>query len=154
MRRLGLAVAVLCGAIFALTFLVAASARLDAAGKFGGVLTVDDGSGPITLDPTLNRLSNGNEIFSAICEGLYRTNATNEVVPDLATALPTISPDKLTYTVNLRQGIQFNDGTPFNAQAVVETFQRDMTLPGSAQLAALAFVGSVTATGPTRSPSI
>ena len=42
-----------------------------------------------------------------------------------------ISKDKLTYTIPLRQGIEFNDGTPFNAQAVVTTLQRMISLPGS-----------------------
>ena len=47
----------------------------------------------------------------------------------LAAALPVLSKDKLSYTIQLRKGIKFNDGTPFNAQAVVTTVQRYMTLP-------------------------
>ena len=59
------------------------------------------------------------------------TTRKARIVPQLAAALPVISKDKLTYTIPLRQGIQFNDGTPFNAQAVVTTLQRMITLPGS-----------------------
>ena len=41
-----------------------------------------------------------------------------------------ISKDKRTYTIPLRQGIEFNDGTPFNAQAVVTTLQRQTDAAG------------------------
>ena len=39
------------------------------------------------------------------------------LVPSLATKW-TISPDGLQYTFNLRQGVSFHDGTPFDAEAV------------------------------------
>ena len=66
----------------------------------------------------------------------------------LAAALPVLSKDKLSYTIQLRKGVQFNDGTPFNAQAVVTTIQRYMTYPGSAAASDYAAVDSVTASGP------
>ena len=62
------------------------------------------------------------------CEKLYDLNAKAQIVPQLAAALPTISKDKLTVTIPLRKGIKFNDGTPFNAAAVVKTLERDQTL--------------------------
>jgi peptide/nickel transport system substrate-binding protein len=40
----------------------------------------------------------------------------------------------------------FNDGTPFNAQAVVTTLQRDLTLPGSSRASDLSPIDTVTAT--------
>ena len=52
----------------------------------------------------------------------------------LAEAMPTVSRDGLTYTIKLRQGVLFNDGTPFNADAVVATDRRFMT-PGSSRAA-------------------
>ena len=60
-------------------------------------------------------------------------HAKLQLVPVLAAALPVLSKDKLSYTIQLRKGIQFNDGTPFNAQAVVTSVQRYMTYPGSTQ---------------------
>jgi peptide/nickel transport system substrate-binding protein len=68
-------------------------------------------------------------------------------VPQLAAALPVVSKNKLTYAIALRKGIVFNDGTPFNAQAVVTTIQRDLTLPGSSRASDLSPIDSVTATG-------
>ena len=32
--------------------------------------------------------------------------------------------------IPLRHGVRFNDGTPFTAQAVVTTIERDLTIPG------------------------
>ena len=53
--------------------------------------------------------------LSDFCEKLYDLNAKAQIVPQLASALPTLSKDKLTVTIPLRKGIRFNDGTPFNA---------------------------------------
>src|SRR5262249_48927826 len=83
-----------------------------------------------------------------ICESLYTLDAKLDIVPWLAAALPVISQDRLTYTIPLRKGIVFNDGTPFDAAAVVTTVQRDMTLPGSPQAANLPAIDTVPASGP------
>ena len=69
-------------------------------------------------------------------------------MPVLAAALPVLSKDKLSYTVQLRQGVQFNDGTPFNAQAVVASYQRYITYPGSTRASDFASVDTITASGP------
>jgi peptide/nickel transport system substrate-binding protein len=81
------------------------------------------------------------------CEKLYDLNAKAQIVPQLASALPTLSKDKLTVTIPLRKGIRFNDGTPFNAAAVVKTLQRDQTLKGSTRASEISPVDSVTASG-------
>ena len=83
-----------------------------------------------------------------MCQQLYDYDAKLQLVPVLAAALPVLSKDKLSYTIQLRKGIQFNDGTPFNAQAVVTTVQRYMTYPGSSRASDYAGVDSVTASGP------
>ena len=67
-----------------------------------------------------------------MCEPLYIRGGVLERVPVLAAGQPVASPDKRTYTVQLRKGIEFNDGTPLNAQAVVASVQRFETYPGSA----------------------
>jgi peptide/nickel transport system substrate-binding protein len=136
-------------AILALVALASAAAQPTAAGKYGGTLYVGTTSGePGALDPTTGRTVPATLVYNAICRGLYVVNAKNELVPDLATALPTISADKLTYTVPLRKGVVFNDGTPFNAQAVVTTIHRDQTLPGSRWTSDLSYIDSVAAPDP------
>ncbi|MFM6135589.1 MAG: ABC transporter substrate-binding protein, partial [Sphaerospermopsis kisseleviana] len=47
----------------------------------------------------------------------YEPGST-EIKPQLATALPKVSEDGLTYTIPLREGVVFHDDTPFNAKAM------------------------------------
>jgi peptide/nickel transport system substrate-binding protein len=47
---------------------------------------------------------------------------TQDIEPALATRW-TLDPDGRTYTLHLRQGVVFSDGTPFSAEDVVFTFQ-------------------------------
>jgi peptide/nickel transport system substrate-binding protein len=119
--------------------------------KQGGTLVVGLTAGePDALDPTLARTFSGREVFLTFCEKLYDLNGQAQIVPQLASALPTISKDKLTVTIPLRKGIKFNDGTPFNADAVVKTLQRDQTLKGSARASEISPIDSVTASGPAK----
>jgi peptide/nickel transport system substrate-binding protein len=53
----------------------------------------------------------------------YETGTT-QLKPQLATSLPKISKDGLTYTIPLRQGVVFHDGTPFNAEAMAFSLRR------------------------------
>jgi peptide/nickel transport system substrate-binding protein len=106
---------------------------------------------PASLDPTLDVGSGITRILPNYCLSLYSyasNHGTLELDPILAAAPPKPSPDKLTYTIQLRQGIQFNDGTPFNAQAVISSFQRYTTYAGSMHQSDFPGVGSATATGP------
>jgi peptide/nickel transport system substrate-binding protein len=136
--------------VLAACVLVTASAQPQALSRYGGTLVVGMSQGDVqTLDPTLNRMPvSNNQVFSVICEQLYRTNRKLDLVPQLAASLPELSKDKLTYTVQLRQGIRFNDGTPFNAHAVVTTIERYRTFPASSQESKYTAVDSVTAPGP------
>ena len=143
-HRIGLVVA----AALALGVLDSAAAQTQSHTRYGGTLVVGISGFPDTLDPTLSRTLQANEVYKTFCEQLYDYDARSRIVPQLAAALPIISKDKLTYTIPLRQGIEFNDGTPFNAQAVVTTLQRDLTLPGSTRTGELSSVASVTASGP------
>ena len=56
----------------------------------------------------------------------YRPGTT-EIVPNLATDW-TVSPDSMTWTFNLRQGVKFADGTPFNATVVKYSIDRQMAI--------------------------
>src|SRR5262245_27266154 len=127
--RLGLALAAV--AALALGVLGPASARTQLGTKYGGTLVVGIASDPGTLDPILPASASAVMVFTSICERLYDFDSKLRVAPQLAAALPSISKDKLTYTIPLRRGIVFNDGTPFNAQAVVTTIQRMIMHPKS-----------------------
>jgi peptide/nickel transport system substrate-binding protein len=140
--RLG-AILVAAG-VLALGVLGPASARRS---KFGGTLTIGLQAEPGALDPSLGQ-GTGMEVLPWICERLYVFDAKSVIEPQLAAALPTISPDHLTYTIPLRQGILFNDGTQFNADAVVTSIERMINLPTSARAIDFSSVDTVTATGP------
>jgi peptide/nickel transport system substrate-binding protein len=117
--------------------------------KSGGTLYIGLTQGePDALDPTLARTYSGREVFLTFCEKLYDLDSKANIVPQLASALPTTSKNGLTVTIPLRQGIKFNDGTPFNAAAVVTSLNRDITLKGSVRASELAPVASVTTSGP------
>jgi len=58
-----------------------------------------------------------------------RDNAT-KIIPWLAESY-TVSPDGLQYTFTLRQGITFQDGTPFNAEAVWFSLNRILIIDGT-----------------------
>jgi peptide/nickel transport system substrate-binding protein len=145
MSRLQIALAFAASGALALGVLGLASARTRAEGRYGGVLTIGLAGNPSSLDPTLSGGFVALEVYRSICERLYDFDAESRVYPELAAALPVVSADKLTYTIPLRQGVVFNDGTPLNAQAVVTSLQRMISLPGSSRASDFGPVDSVTA---------
>lgn len=119
-----------------------------AAVQEGGTLTVALSAEPDLLDPTQSRSLYSRYVFHTMCEKLYDLDQDTGVVPQLATALPEISPDGLTVTIPLREGVRFADGTPMDAAAVVTTFERNLTLPTSGRRSELGPVTAVEAAGP------
>ncbi|WP_250291246.1 ABC transporter substrate-binding protein [Streptomyces atroolivaceus] len=77
-------------------------------------------SEPDTLSPLLGYGKDGN---SKLFDGLLARNAGMELVPALASALPEVSDDGLTYTYSLRPGVEFSDGEPLSAADVVFTYR-------------------------------
>jgi peptide/nickel transport system substrate-binding protein len=127
---------------------VSAGGKATAQGKAGGTLTVALAEDPDALDPTLARTFVGRMVFLHMCEKLYDLNSKLQIVPQLAAAMPSLSADKKTMTIRLRRGVRFNDGTPFNAQAVKISLDRHRTLPRSARASEISPVTSVEVAGP------
>jgi ABC-type transport system substrate-binding protein len=61
-------------------------------------------------------------IVGLIYSGMFRVNNKLAVMPDMATALPTVSADGLTWTVTLKPGITWQNGDPFSSADVKFTF--------------------------------
>ena len=79
---------------------------------------------PPGLDPTANAASAiGEIVLYNVFETLTKINADGKVTPLLAESWE-ISPDLRTYTFKLRRGVKFQNGEPFNAQAVKFSFDR------------------------------
>lgn len=68
------------------------------------------------------------EVKNNTMTGLYMFTAQNELVPGLAVEPPSISEDKLEYTIQLRPGLTFADGTILSAGVVKESVLRSARL--------------------------
>ncbi|MGM0431730.1 MAG: ABC transporter substrate-binding protein [Spirochaetota bacterium] len=92
--------------------------------KFGGVLVFGRSGDSVSLDPA--RETDGESFYAttAVFDTLVEfVPGKTEVKPALAESWE-ISNGGLTYTFNLRENVTFHDGTPFNADAVVFSFER------------------------------
>ncbi|HWJ34521.1 MAG TPA: ABC transporter substrate-binding protein [Steroidobacteraceae bacterium] len=79
---------------------------------------------PPILDPTANPAAAISEaLYGNVFEGLVQFSADGSVLPQLAESW-VLSPDGLTYTFQLRQGVRFHDGTPFDAEAAKYSLDR------------------------------
>jgi peptide/nickel transport system substrate-binding protein len=116
--------------------------------RSGGTLTVALPEAPDALDPTTGATFVGRIVFANMCEKLFDIGPGLQVVPQLAAALPKVTGGGTTYTIQLRTGILFNDGTPLNAAAVKTTLDHYLTDPTSARAAELAAIKAVQVTGP------
>jgi peptide/nickel transport system substrate-binding protein len=76
-----------------------------------------------TLDPQVTNFDTTIRITLNVCEPLVWEPEPGKFVPGLAEKWD-ISPDAKTYTFNLKKGVKFHDGTPFNGAAVKFTFDR------------------------------
>jgi peptide/nickel transport system substrate-binding protein len=81
---------------------------------------------PAGIDPAQAWDDTSSFYVCNIFDTLVQFNAqTMKIEPALATSWET-SKDGRTWTFNLRRGVKFHDGTPFDADAVVFTFFRQM----------------------------
>jgi peptide/nickel transport system substrate-binding protein len=82
-------------------------------------------------DAALGQDQNQFYVLMQTLQGLVglKPGTIGDVQPVLASALPTVSADALTYTFKLRSGILFHDGTPFDAAAVKYNYERQQNFP-------------------------
>ncbi|MCX2696623.1 MULTISPECIES: ABC transporter substrate-binding protein [Ochrobactrum] len=103
----------------ALSAAVIASAPAFAAGK----LTVSSPQDPGSWDPIDTFLVNWASVATNIFDGLVYRGPDLKIVPGLATSWEELNDGKR-IRFNLREGVTFHDGEPFNAEAVKFTFDR------------------------------
>ncbi|WP_037289087.1 ABC transporter substrate-binding protein [Saccharibacillus sacchari] len=87
----------------------------------GGDFTYALATSPDTLDPRRSGLAVSVRVFGALYDTLLVRNADGSLGPSLATEWEQ-SDDGLSYTLKLKEGVKFQDGTPFNAEAVKYNF--------------------------------
>jgi len=87
-----------------------------------GTLTVAIAAPIDTLDPLMGGNVNIQNVGWTVYEGLTYLNAKQEVEPRLAESWDVVDPT--TYVFHLRKGVTFQNGEPFNADAVIYSIQR------------------------------
>jgi peptide/nickel transport system substrate-binding protein len=91
-------------------------------GRYGGYLTVGERAEPKTLNPVIATDTISREVIGRQMADLIEINrASQQTEPALAKSWKT-SPDGRTFTLQLRKGIRFSDGQPFDADDVVFSF--------------------------------
>jgi peptide/nickel transport system substrate-binding protein len=111
----------------------------DGGGGEGGTLVFGAEADPVVLDGALVSDGTSIRILYQIYEGLTALKpGTSDVIPSLATDWET-SQDGLTWTFNLRDGVKFHDGEPFNADAVCFNFNRWYNFPAAFQNANVSY---------------
>jgi peptide/nickel transport system substrate-binding protein len=122
----------------------AATAAPAAAAKpaTGGSLTFVLENDVIDFDPLRSRAFVDRNVHYQIYDSLAAIDATGKVIPWLAEKWET-SADGKTVTFNLRKGVKYHDGSPFDAESVKWNIDRYRTAEGSARSGELAPVENV-----------
>jgi peptide/nickel transport system substrate-binding protein len=91
-----------------------------------GTVVVGAVAEPVNLDAAQVTDFNSTRVIRRITESLIAfPDDSTQLVPGLAESW-TVSKDGLLYTFKLRKGVKFHDGTPFNAEAVKFSFERQI----------------------------
>jgi peptide/nickel transport system substrate-binding protein len=99
----------------------------------GGTATVLMGTAPDFLDPQLGYTTQAAEAdwisYTPLLTYRHASGSQGtELIPGLATALPTVSPDGRTYTLTLRKGLVFSNGRAVKARDFTATIERAIKL--------------------------
>jgi peptide/nickel transport system substrate-binding protein len=99
-----------------------------------GTVQMLQGTAPQSLDPGLDYTTQGSEVNWIVYTGLTTYahasgTAGAQLIPGLATALPTISDGGKTYTATLRKNLVFSNGSPVKASDFTYTVERAIKIP-------------------------
>lgn len=119
--------------------------RLADTGQSSSTLTVATPSPPSSLDPAVGQPAD--ETFSDLAYTPLIVQASNgSYTPGLAESW-SYGPDNESFTIKLRPGVKFSDGTALTAEAVKTWIQHEMQ-PGNGGASYLSSLKSVDVTGP------
>jgi peptide/nickel transport system substrate-binding protein len=110
-------------------FLAAFCALIVSASANAQTLQVGLRQDPDLLDPTLGSSYVGRIVFAGMCDKLFDIDTKLNIVPQLATGYEWKDPTHL--VIHLRDGVLFQDGEKFNADAVKYKLTRDLATKGS-----------------------
>jgi len=84
-----------------------------------------------TLDPAVADAETDSEIGQNLFNGLVKFDNSLNVVPDIASAMPTVSADGLTYTFSLRHDVTFWNGDKLTSKDVLYSWNRAAAMAGA-----------------------
>ena len=136
MQKLGrwfIAVGAALIAALALTACGSSSSSSSSGGKSGGSATALFGTAADSLDPGFGYTTQAAEpdwiVYTPLVTYAHASGqAGGQLIPGLATALPQVSSDGLTYTLTLRKGLVYSNGTPVKASDFPYSIERSMKL--------------------------
>lgn len=114
--------------------------------KTGGILNISLYQDPPKLDPYMSSSLSDRQVFQSIFDKLVDLDEKGNIVPMLADKWD-ISADQKTYTFKLHEGVKFQDGTDFNAEAVKFNIERYMNKE-SARATELSEIKNITVVDP------
>jgi ABC-type oligopeptide transport system substrate-binding subunit len=88
------------------------------------------GAGFATLDPAYLDTRADAAIAQNLFDGLVKFDDDLRIVPDISAAMPTVSPDGVTYTFRLRHDVVFWNGDRVTAKDVLYSWNRAAALQG------------------------
>ncbi len=136
MRRKSRTLALLISVGLIALVVVGASSGAHKASKSGSAaktLVFGTASDPVVLDGALVSDGESLRVIDQIFESLISLKpGTTKIRPGLALSWKTSGGGKV-WTFNLRHGVKFHDGTPFNAAAVCYNFNRWYNFKGAFQ---------------------
>jgi peptide/nickel transport system substrate-binding protein len=94
----------------------------DVSGRYGGHLTVGQRSEPKTLNPVTATDAVSREVIGRLMGDLIEINRSTQLTEPALAKSWKISADGRTFTLQLRKGIRFSDGHPFDADDVIFSF--------------------------------
>lgn len=135
----------LCVAAVAVALAVTGCSSGEATSQTSDTLTIASLTPKTSFDTDSNLLGNDVVYWEPVFDTLLRFGKDKNLEPDLATSW-SYNAEETELTVNLRTGVKFSDGTPFDADAVKVNLDRSRSIPSTAaqELEAVAEV-SVTA---------
>lgn len=98
------------------------------------------------LDPDQSGTFVGRIVYASLCDKLVDITPELEIIPQLATDW-SFSENNLILYIQLRKGVVFHDGTPFDAQAVKYNLERSLTLPESRRKSEIKSIDHIDVTG-------
>jgi oligopeptide transport system substrate-binding protein len=83
-----------------------------------------------TLDPAMIESETEAEIAHNLFDGLLKYDSNLNISPDIAAAMPVISPDGTTYTFKLRTDVTFSNGDKVTSKDVLYSWNRAAAMQG------------------------